>query len=294
MRMPLSAFVCAPSRCRKSGTSASGRGSADRSSPGWVSMRSGVRIGPGTTASTRRFARLAHSSASVVASAASAAFAAAYAPQYARGSSPRVSSVKTTQASGAADEQRQRRPRQRHRGDDIDPQHLLPHVGGLVLDRPQRAQKRRRMHEPVETAELRADRAGDVAEIVGGRRGQIQRQDRRLRVTGGDDLVVDRLELADDAPVQHDGRAARGARERERPAEAAGRTGDHDCAAGQVDVTGEGGGGQGHGAREGFGSGTTAGATAMIDDQGDARPGVARPFARREREPYNLLLALGV
>ena len=50
---------------------------------------------------------------------------------------------------------------------------------------------------------------------------------------GRDDLVVERFELAHDAPVQHDGRAVRGAGERERPAEPAGRAGDEDHAAGE-------------------------------------------------------------
>ena len=49
-------------------------------------------------------------------------------------------------------------------------------------------------------------------------------------MAGGDDLVVQRLELAHDAPVQHDGRALRRARARERRAEAAGGAGDEDYA----------------------------------------------------------------
>ena len=72
-----SAFACAPRRWRYSGTSTSGNGSVDLSSPGCVNARSGVRIGPGTTALTRRFVRLSHSSARVAASADRPAFAAA-------------------------------------------------------------------------------------------------------------------------------------------------------------------------------------------------------------------------
>ncbi len=71
------------------------------SSPGWVRARNGERTWPGTTALTRRLARVSHSSASVDARDASAAFDAAYAPQKARGSNPRVSSVKMMLASGA-------------------------------------------------------------------------------------------------------------------------------------------------------------------------------------------------
>ncbi len=63
---------------------------------------------------------------------------------------------------------------------------------------------------------------------------KIERQDRRLRMPGRDDLVVERLELAHDAPVQHDRRAARRAGERERAAEAAGGAGDQDRAAGEI------------------------------------------------------------
>ena len=69
---------------------------------------------------------------------------------------------------------------------------------------------------PSSRPQLRADRAGDVAEVVGAGCGEVERQDRRLRMPGRDDLVVERLELAHDAPVQHDGGAARGAGERQR------------------------------------------------------------------------------
>ena len=76
------------------------------------------------------------------------------------------------------------------------------------------------MHDAVEPSELRAQRARDVAEIVAPGRGEIERQDRRLRMAGADDLVVERLELAHDASVQHDRGALRRAGERQRRARA--------------------------------------------------------------------------
>ena len=94
------------------------------------------------------------------------------------------------------------------------------------------------MHEPVEPAKLRADRTRHIVEIVGGCRGQVERQDRRLRMSGRHDLVVDRLQLAHDAPVQHDCGPARGAGEREGLAEPARSAGYHDHAAGQIDIDG--------------------------------------------------------
>ncbi len=54
-------------------------------------------------------------------------------------------------------EQRQHRARQRHRRAQIDAQHLLPDIEGLVLDRTERAQERRGVHQAVEPSELRAD-----------------------------------------------------------------------------------------------------------------------------------------
>ena len=95
------------------------------------------------------------------------------------------------------------------------------------------------MDDAVEPAELRAHRAGDVAEVVAARVGEIERQDRRLRMAGGDDFVVERFELAHDAAVQHDGGAARARRRSASGAtEAAGGAGDQDRAAGEVDASG--------------------------------------------------------
>ena len=63
---------------------------------------------------------------------------------------------------------------------------------------------------------------------------------------GRDDLVVERLELAHDAAMQHDGGAARRAGERQRATETAGRAGDQDRAPGEVDGGCRGGVGESH------------------------------------------------
>ena len=101
-----------------------------------------------------------------VASAERPDLAAAYAPQYARGSSPRASSVNSTHASGAAESSGSADRVNAIARSKVHAQHLLPGIERLVLDRPERAQERRRVHEAVEPAELRANRACDVAEIV--------------------------------------------------------------------------------------------------------------------------------
>ena len=278
MRAPLSAFDCAPSRCRYSGTSASGGGQrrpvlarmrqhaqrrADR--PGHDGVDAQVRAAfpfVGKRRGERREARLGGGVG---------------APVGARVLAARVEREDDGSVR-CRGKQRQRRSRQRHRRGDVDAQHLEPRVEGLVLDRAERAERGRRMHEPVQAAELRAERGRDVAEIVGRGRREIERQDRRLRLSGRDDLVVERLELAHDAPVQHDRRAARGAGERQRPAEPAGGAGDHDDAPRQID------GGRGTGRRKRHGAagaapeiGDRGGATAIIADAGGAE---VRPRAR--------------
>ena len=134
------------------------------------------------------------------------------------------------------------------------------------------------MHESVQPAELCADRARDRAEIFGGRRGEVEREDRRLRMSGRDDLVVNGLELAHHAPVQHHRGATGGAGEREgvrpsppdapvtmitRPA--------------QINVDGVAGRGQGHGAARTIVSGMPSVTCApMISDRGVRAPGSVR------------------
>ena len=100
-----------------------------------------------------------------------------------------------------------------------------------MLDRTERAQLHGGVDDRVDAPVLRLQRAGDVGEILGLRGGQIERQDRGLRVSGGDDLVVERFELAHDATMQHDGRALRRAGEGEHASQSAAGTGnEHDAA----------------------------------------------------------------
>ena len=87
-------------------------------------------------------------------------------------------------------------------------------------------EQRGRVHEAVEAPELRLQCARHVAEIVGGRLGEVERQDDGLRMLRGDDLVVERFELAHDAPVQDHRGAQRRAGARQRRAEAAAGAGD--------------------------------------------------------------------
>ena len=84
------------------------------------------------------------------------------------------------------------------------------------------------MHDRVEAPVLRLQRARDVGEVLGFGRREIERQDRRLGVAGRDDLVVERFELAHDAAVQHDRRAAAQRRPARGPAKTAARAGDED------------------------------------------------------------------
>ena len=146
---------------------------------------------------------------------------------------------------GRGGEQRHGGARQGGGGGDIDAQHLLPHVEGLVLDRAERAQVNRGVHDAVQPVQLRLDCAQRVGVVGGLGHGEVERQDRRFGVAGRDDLVVQRFELAHDPAVQHDRRAGGGAGARERRAEAAGGSGDQDHAAGEVDRGGFGQGGHG-------------------------------------------------
>ena len=76
------------------------------------------------------------------------------------------------------------------------------------------------MHKSVQPSELRTDRPGHLAEVIGGRRGEIERKDCGLWIPRGDDLVIEGFELPHDAPMQDHRRAVRSAGKRERPAEA--------------------------------------------------------------------------
>jgi hypothetical protein len=99
-----------------------------------------------------------------------------------------------------------------------------------VLDRAERAQLHRRVHDGVDASVLRLQCTCDVSEILGPRRREIERQDGWLRISGGGDLVVQRFELAHDSPVQYHGRALGSAGEGEHASEAAARSGDeHDA-----------------------------------------------------------------
>ncbi len=75
--------------------------------------------------------------------------------------------------------------------------------------------------ERVEAAELGVERIGDVGEVRRLRAREIERKDDRLGKLRRHDLVVQRLELADDAAVQDDRGASACARERQRLAHAA-------------------------------------------------------------------------
>ncbi len=137
-----------------------------------------------------------------------------------------MSSVKTTLRVGRGAQQRQQRARQAERREQIDPQRREPRIEGLMLDRTERAELHGGVHDRVDPPVLRLQRARDVGEVLGARRREVERQDRRLRVSGVDDLVVERFELAHDASVQHDGRALRRAGEREHSSQPAARAGD--------------------------------------------------------------------
>ena len=111
-----------------------------------------------------------------------------------------------------------------------------------MLDRTERSQHRRDVHQRVEAAELRAQRPDGLADLVGA---GGARSSGRIVGSGcacGHDLVVQRLEPAHDAAVQHDGRAVRREGEGQRAAEAAGRAGDEDDATGEVGAGFEAGG----------------------------------------------------
>ena len=148
-----------------------------------------------------------------------------------------------------------------------------------MLDRPERSQERGRVHEAVETAELRAKRPGHVVVVDARGLSEVERKNRGLRMSRGDDLVVERLELAHDAAVQDDGRAPRRTRERDRLPEAARRAGDQNGATGEV------------GSDDGFGMGKRHGGR---DDSRTARTRRRRPFAKPASGRYNFRSAVGV
>src|SRR6266545_6977566 len=105
-----------------------------------------------------------------------------------------------------------------------------------MLERPERAEKCRGVHERVETAQLSLKRSRDIAERVLTCGQEIERQDRRLRMTCTDNFVVQCFELSNNATMQYDGGAARRACECERTPEATGRAGNQHDAVGEIDV----------------------------------------------------------
>ena len=92
-----------------------------------------------------------------------------------------------------------------------------------MLDGPERPEQCGRMHETVEATELRLQGVRHVAEIVGGRLREIERQDDRFRMLRFDDFIVERFQLAHDAAVQDHGGAQRRASACQRRSESAGR-----------------------------------------------------------------------
>jgi hypothetical protein len=94
-----------------------------------------------------------------------------------------------------------------------------------VLDRTERAQLHGGVHDRIDASMLRLQRARDVGEVLCSGRRKVEREDRRLGVSGADDFVVERFQLAHDASVQYDGRALRRAGERQRSSKSAARTG---------------------------------------------------------------------
>jgi hypothetical protein len=92
-----------------------------------------------------------------------------------------------------------------------------------MLDRPERTEHRRGMHDCIEASQLRFECARHVREVVGARFRQIERQNDRFRMTSLLDLVVERFKLAHDASMQDNRGAGDGARERQRFAETTGR-----------------------------------------------------------------------
>src|SRR5438105_1125475 len=132
-------------------------------------------------------------------------------------------------------EQANRCTREAHRRRDVDAQQREPRVERLMLDRSERAEHRSGMDEGVEAAKLRFDPARDVREIVGACLGEIERQNDWLRVTRAGDVVVERFEFADDAPMENDGRTGSGARDRQRVPESAGSSSNEDDAIAQLE-----------------------------------------------------------
>jgi hypothetical protein len=78
----------------------------------------------------------------------------------------------------------------------------------------------------VDAAVLRLQRAGDVGKVLGLGDREIERQYRRLRMPGGEDPVVQRLQLAHHPAMQHYRGALRGTTHGENRAQPAARAGD--------------------------------------------------------------------
>ena len=95
-----------------------------------------------------------------------------------------------------------------------------------MLDRRALAEHAGVVQQRVEPAELLLQRRRELLVFLGSGLLEVERQDRRPRMLGGDDRVVDRFELAHVASVQDHARAVRRCSLRDRLADAVARAGD--------------------------------------------------------------------
>ena len=157
------------------------------SSPGCVCARSGDRIGPGTTPLTRRLGVVFPFVGEDREQRRQAGLGDRIgAPERFGILAARVQREHDARVRGGA-QQRQQRAGQAERREQIDAQRREPGIEGLVLDRSERAELHGGVHDRVDPAVLRLQRARDVGEILGRARwrdraaGSSARDDRQRR-----------------------------------------------------------------------------------------------------------------
>ena len=137
------------------------------SSPGCVCARSGERIGPGTMPLTRRFGGVFPFVGKDRKQGGQTCLGDRIgAPERLRVLAARVQRENDA-AFGRGAQQRQQRASQPERREQIDPQCREPGIEGLVLDRTERAQLHRGVHDRVDAPVLRLQRARDIGEVLG-------------------------------------------------------------------------------------------------------------------------------
>ena len=176
---------------------------------------------------------MSSSSASTCISPSTANFDTAYAPQYARPLIETPLVVNTIDGSRRLDQQRQQRPGQDERRVDVDVHDLEPRRHVVMRDRRAVTEQRGDVGKAVEPAEFLADRLGQRVVCGGVGLFEVERRDRRPRAAGGDDRVVNRLELASRTARSGHLCAEPRAALCERAADAATRAGDQDHAVGE-------------------------------------------------------------